>query len=66
MQSKYDVILNESCHLIAGCLMSTQIYPLADIAPPDIRRGVKADWERTKQKYDSYIQYLELAPHPFA
>jgi len=50
-----DVALNESCRLITGCLKNipiNKIFPLAGIAPPDIRQGVKANWERTKQKYD--------------
>jgi hypothetical protein len=41
-----DVTLNESCHLITGCLKSTpirKIFFLAGIANPDIHREVKAD-----------------------
>ncbi|KAL4154014.1 hypothetical protein QTP88_001847 [Uroleucon formosanum] len=50
-----DTILNESCRLVTGCLKSTplpKIYQLAGIAPPNIRREVAADWERTKAETD--------------
>jgi len=58
-----DVALNESCRLITVCLKNTplgKVFPLSGIAPPVIRRGVKADWERTKKKNTiSYIRCLE-------
>lgn len=54
-----DTILNESCHLVTGCLKNTplpKIYQLAGIAPPNIHQEVAADWERTKVETD--IQHL--------
>jgi hypothetical protein len=60
-----DVALNESCRLITGCLKNTplkKIFPLAGIAPPDIRHGVKADWERTKQKHDKLHPMFGISP----
>lgn len=50
-----DTIMNESCRLVTGCLKNTplpKIYQLSGIAPPNIRREVAADWERTKAETD--------------
>ena len=44
--------LNQSCRAITGCLKPTNVenlYLLAGIAPPEIRRSVCARVERTKQ-----------------
>ena len=44
--------LNQACRAIIGCLRPTNIenlYLLAGIAPPEIRRSVCARVERTKQ-----------------
>lgn len=48
---KVDKALNETCRLITGCLRPTplvKLYHLAGIAPPDIRREVAANAERTR------------------
>ena len=47
-----DPELNQACRSITGCLKPTNVddlYLLAGIAPPDIRRSVCARMERTKQ-----------------
>ena len=44
--------LNQACRAITGCLRPTNVenlYLLAGIAPPEIRRSVCARVERTKQ-----------------
>lgn len=58
-QSKHvkhvDTALNETCRLITGCLKATplkNIYPLAGITPPEIRRYVTTCIKRTKQTTD--------------
>jgi len=61
-----NVALNESCCLITGCFKSTPIrktFLLTGIADPDIRRGVKADWERTKQNCDKLHPMSGTSPH---
>ncbi|KAI5735344.1 hypothetical protein M8J77_017170 [Diaphorina citri] len=50
-----NTAINESCRIITGCLKPTpldKLYPLAGIAPPDIRRKVAAEVERSKQTTD--------------
>ena len=50
-----DPTLNQACRSITGCLKPTNVenlYLLAGIAPPDIRRDVCARTERTKQMED--------------
>ena len=45
--------LNQACQAITGCLRQTNVenlYLLAGIAPPEIRRSVCARVERTKQR----------------
>ena len=47
-----DPELNKACRAITGCLKPTYVedlYLLAGIVPPDIRRDVCARMERTKQ-----------------
>ena len=47
-----DPELNQACRSITGCLKPTRVedlYLIAGIAPPDIRRDVCARVERTKQ-----------------
>jgi len=60
-------ILNESCRLVTGCLKSTllpKIYQHAGIAPPNIRREVAADWERTKAESDiRYPLHSQTTPN---
>ena len=48
-----DTELNSACKAVTGCLIPTNVedlYLLAGIAPPDIRRDVCARIEKTKQK----------------
>jgi len=51
--SKLDPELNNACRSITGCLKPTnveELYLLAGIAPPDIRRNVCARVEKKKQE----------------
>ena len=51
--SKLDPELNDACISITGCLRSTnveELYLLAGIAPPDIRRDVCDRVEKNKQE----------------
>lgn len=44
------------CRLMTGCLRNSkveEVYVLAGIASPIIRRAVQADWERTKLMKDN-------------
>ena len=50
-----DTTLNETCRLVTGCIRPTatpDLYVLSDIAPPEIRRSVHSQNERTKQLTD--------------
>ncbi|XP_050508163.1 uncharacterized protein LOC126885603 [Diabrotica virgifera virgifera] len=50
-----DVALNETVRIISGCLKPTpieEVYPIAGIAPPPIRRKVTSEVERKKQETD--------------
>lgn len=50
-----DVALNETCRIITGCLKPTPLdllYPLAGIAPPEVRREVACMVEKNKQETD--------------
>ena len=50
-----DATLNETCRLITGCIRPTatpDLYVLSGIAPPEIRRSVHSQNERTKQLTD--------------
>lgn len=50
-----DVALNETIRIITGCLRPTPVnkmYPIAGIAPPNIRRQVAGEKERKKQLTD--------------
>lgn len=52
---KLDPSLNDSCRCITGCLKPTNmnnVYLLAGIAPPDIRRAVASKAEHLKQATD--------------
>ena len=52
---KLDPVLNETCRLITGCLKPTKVdnlYVLSGIAPPDIRRAVASQSERSRQVQD--------------
>lgn len=51
-----NIAINESCRIITGCLKPTplnKIYSLSGIAPPNIRRIVAAEVEKTKQATDN-------------
>ena len=53
---KVDPVLNDACRAITGCLQPTNVenlYLLAGIAPPAIRRSVTAQREREKQVNDN-------------
>ena len=62
---RLDPALNDSCHIITGCLKSTNtncLYLLAGIAPPDIRREVASRRERQKARHDpSHMLYRSEA-----
>ena len=50
-----DTTLNETCRLITGCIRPTatpDLYVLYGIAPPEIRRSIHSQNERTKQLTD--------------
>lgn len=50
-----DTALNDTCRIITGCLKPTpvgKLYPLAGIAPPDVRRDVASSLERAKKGND--------------
>ena len=50
-----DTTLNETCRLITGCIRPTatpDLYVLSGIAPPEIRRSVHSQNERSKQLTD--------------
>ena len=54
---KVDPVLNDACHAITGCLQPTNVenlYLLAGIAPPAVRRSVTAQREREKQVNDRH------------
>ena len=49
---KVDPVLNDACRAITGCLQPTNVenlYHLAGIAPPAVRRSVTAQRDREKQ-----------------
>ena len=53
---KVDPVLNDACRAITGCLQPTNVenlYLLAGIAPPAVRRSVSAQREREKQVNDN-------------
>ena len=53
---KFDPVLNDACRAITGCLQPTNVenlYLLAGIAPPAVRRSVTAQREREKQVNDN-------------
>ena len=53
--NKLNPVLSQACRSITGCLKLTNVedlYLIAGIAPPDIRREVCARVERTKQTKD--------------
>ena len=54
--NKLNPVLNQACRSITGCLKLTNkedVYLIAGISPPDIRREVCARVERTKQTRDT-------------
>ena len=53
---KVDPVLNNACRAITGCMQPTNVenlYLLAGIAPPAVRRSVTAQREREKQVNDN-------------
>ena len=62
--NKLNPVLNQACRSITACLKPTHVedlYLIAGIAPPDIRREVCARVERTKQ---TRRETLFVWPHP--
>ena len=52
---KLDVVLNQTCRIISGCLKPTisgHLHLLSGIAPPAIRRATASRIERSKQQMD--------------
>ena len=53
---KVDPVLNDACRAITGCLQPSDVenlYLIAGIAPPAVRRSVTAQREREKQVNDN-------------
>ena len=51
-----DTAVNQAVRTVTGCLKPTpvdKLYPLAGIAPPNVRRQVAAEVERIKQEKDN-------------
>ena len=65
--NKLNPILNQACRSITGCLKPTNVedlYLIAGIAPPDIRKEVCAKVERTKQTKDERHSLFGHTPAP--
>ena len=65
--NKLNPVLNQACRSITGCLKPTNVedlYLIAGIAPPDIRREVCAKVERTKQTKDERHSLFGHTPTP--
>ena len=65
--NKLNPVLNQACRSITGCLNPTNVedlYLIAGIAPPDIRREVCARVERTKQTKDEKHSLFGHTPAP--
>ena len=65
--NKLNPVLNQACRSITGCLKPTNVedlYLIAGIAPPDIRREVCARVERTKQTKDERHSLFGHTPAP--
>ena len=66
-ENKLNPALNQACRSITGCLKLTNVedlYLIAGISPPDIRREVCARVERTKQTKDERHSLFGHAPAP--
>ena len=64
---RLDPVLNESCHLITGCLKPTNVnnlHLLAGVAPPEIRREAVSKLERSRQVYDPRHMLFNHQPAP--
>lgn len=62
-----DVAVNDTLRVITGCLRPTpvnKLYPIASIAPPNIRRQVAAEVEKFKQEVDNRHPLFEHHPPP--
>ena len=62
-----EPVLNQACRSTTGCLKPTNvkdIYLIAGIAPPDIRREVCARVDRTKQTKDERHSLFGHTPAP--
>ena len=65
--NKLKPVLNQACRSITGCLKPTNVenlYFIAGIALPDIRREVCARVERTKQTKDERHSLFGHTPAP--
>ena len=65
--NKLNPVLKQACRPITGCQKPTNIedlYLIAGIAPPDIRREVCAWVERTKQTKDERHSLFGHTPAP--
>ena len=63
--SKLDTELNDTCRSITGCVSPTnveELYRLAGIAPPDIRRDVCGRVEKKKQETNVALSLHDQAP----
>lgn len=63
--AKLDPALNDCCRIITGCLRPTpkeHLYTLAGIAPPNIRRAVASQVERSKQMDDTRHPLFDHTP----
>ena len=63
---RLDLVLNESCRLIIGCLKPINVdnlHLLAGIASPEIRREAASKLERSRQAYDPRQLLFNHLPH---
>lgn len=62
-----DTALNDTCRIITGCLKPTPVgmlYPLAGVAPPEVRREVASSIERAKSELDPRHPMFHHIPVP--
>lgn len=60
-----DISVNNTVRITTGCLKPTpldKIYPVAGIAPPEVRRQVAAEIEKGKQQNDSRHPLFNYQP----
>ena len=62
-----DLVLNESCRLITGCLKpnnASNFHLLAGISPPEIRREAASKQEHLRQECDPNHMLFNYKPAP--